>query len=148
MSVDEQNQIKEKYHGEAVRCMENAREYLKNAQKEGNYYRDPKYVRTACGTAYNGVLIALDCFFILKGIHTPDSKKLRKSVEYYQKNLGKYDKKMLDYLNGAYKILHLYGYYDGIEDARVVSAGFDNAHKIIDKIKPTGINGSERKSEK
>jgi len=143
MSVDEQIRIKEKYHGEAVRYMDNAKEYLKNAQKEGNYYRDIKYVRTACGTAYNGVLIALDAFLILKGIHKPKGKE-RKSIEYYQNNLGKLDRKMLDYLNGAYKILHLWGYYDGIEKADIVKSGFDDANKIIDKIKPASVNGSPK----
>jgi len=146
MSVDEQNQIKEKYHGEAIRYMDNAKEYLKNAQKEGNYYRDIKYVRTACGTAYSGILVALDCFFILKGIHKPTGKE-RKSIEYYQKNLGKMDRKMLDYLNSAYKILHLSGYYDGIEKADVVKSGFVEAYKIIEKIKPAGVNGTPKKKE-
>jgi len=136
MSIEEQQEIKERYYGEAVRYMDNAKEYLKNAKKEGNIYRDPKYVRTACGAAYNGVLIALDCFLILKGIHTPDNKKVRKSIEYYQKNLGKLDGKMLDNLNVTYKILHLYGYYDGIEDAIVVKRGFDLANTLIEKIKP------------
>ena len=37
MSVDEQNQIKEKYHSEAVRYMDNAKECLKNAPHEGDY---------------------------------------------------------------------------------------------------------------
>ena len=135
MSIEEQQEIKEKYYGEAVRYMDNAREYLKNAKKEGNVYRDPKYVRTACGTAYSGVLIALDCFLILKGIHAPN-KKVRTSIEHYQKNIGKLDRKMLDNLNVTYKILHLYGYYDGIEDAIVVKRGFDLANTIIEKIKP------------
>jgi len=44
---------------------------------------------------------------------------------------------MLNHLNSAYKILHLSGYYDGIEDAIVIKRGFDEAYKIIDKIKPT-----------
>ena len=144
MSVDEQNQIKEKYHGEAVRYMDNARECLKLAQKEGDYYRDPKYVRMACGTAYSGVLIALDGFFILKGIHNTNGRKVRKSIEYYQKNIGKIDRKMLDGINCAYKILHLYGYYDGIEKVDVVKSGFDEANKIIGKIKPAGVNGSPK----
>jgi uncharacterized protein (UPF0332 family) len=116
--------------------MDNAKESLKNAKKEGNIYRDPKYIRTACGTAYNGVLIALDCFLILKGVHTPDQKKVRRSIEHYQKNIGKLDRKMLDNLNITYKILHLYGYYDGIEDAIVIKRGFDLANTIIEKIKP------------
>ena len=135
MSIQEQQQLKEKYYGEAMRYMENAGEYLKNAKKEGKIYRDPKYVRTACGTAYNGVRIALDCYLILKGIHKP-TKKERKSIEFYQQNLGKLDRKMLDYLNVVYKILHLSGYYDGVESVNVVKEGFYFANAIIEKIKP------------
>ena len=56
-----------------------------------------KYVRRACGTAYSGVLIALDC---------------------------------------VYKILHLSGYYDGIENANVIKEGFEDAKILIEKIKP------------
>jgi len=135
MSITEQQNLKQKHYTEAMRYMDNAKEYLKNAQKEGNYYRDAKYVKTACGTAYNGVLIALDCFLLLKGVAKPKGKD-RKSIEYYQVNLGKLDRKMLDYLNSAYQILHLWGYYDGIEKADVVKSGFAEANKIIDKIKP------------
>jgi hypothetical protein len=62
---------------------------------------------------------------------------VRKSIEYYQSNITKIDKKMLNNLIVAYKILHLYGYYDGIESVTVVKEGFDEAYKIIDKIKPT-----------
>jgi len=135
MSAEEQYTIKEKYYSEATRYMENAKEYLKSAKKEGSFYHDKKYVKTACGTAYNGLLVALDGFLILKGV--PQEKKRRKSIEYYQENITKIDKKMLDYLNSAYEILHLWGYYDGITKASVVKDGFDAAYKIIEKIKPT-----------
>ena len=138
MSVDEQQEIKEKYYSEAVRYMDNATEFLKKANKEGKYYRDPKYVKIACGTAYSGLLVALDCFLILKGAHKPKGK-VRKSIEYYQENITKIDKKMLDYLNSAYKILHLCGYYDGIENVTVIKEGFDEAKKIIEKIKPHSL---------
>ena len=138
MSVFEQQELKEKYYGEAVRYMNNAREYLKNAKKEGNVYRDPKYVRTACGTAYSGVLIALDCFLMLKGVHKPTGKE-RKSIEYYQRNLSKLDGKMLDSVNDTYKILHLSGYYDGIQNVAVVKEGFNLAYDIIEKIKPAQV---------
>jgi hypothetical protein len=136
MSIIEQQEVKEKYYNEATRYMDNAGEYLKNAKKEGNTYRDPKYVKTACGTAYSGVLVALDGYCILKGIHTSNSKKVRKSIEYYQKNLAKLDRKMLDNLNAAYKILHLYGYYDGLDIVNVIKEGFTNANSIIEKINP------------
>jgi len=136
MSIVEQQELKEKYYSEATRYMENARENLKKAQKEGNIYIDPKYVRSACGIAYSGVLIALDGYCILKGIHTSNSKKERKSIEYYQKNIAKQDKKMLVNLNIAYQILHLSGYYDGIQSVNVIKEGFSFANAIIEKIKP------------
>jgi hypothetical protein len=136
MSIHEQQNVKEKYYSEAIRYMDNAKECLKNANKEGNYYHDPKYVKVACGTAYSGVLVALDGFLTLKGIHKPTTAKQRKSIEHYQNNIAKIDKKMLDRLNSAYQILHLFGYYDGTNNADVVKAGFEQAYKIIEKIKP------------
>ena len=140
MSIQEQEKTKQAYYGEAMRYMDNAKECLKLAKKEGKFYHDPKYVRMACGTAYSGVLIALDGFLLLKGIARPTGKD-RKSIEYYHNNLGKLDRKMLDYLNSAYKILHLFGYYDGIENVNVVKEGFEDAQIIIDKIKSIAVNG-------
>ena len=136
MSVEEQEAVKERYYSEAIRYMNNAKECLQKAKKEDKYYHDPKYVKMACGTAYSGVLVALDGFLLLKGIGKI-GKKQRKSIEYYQSNITKIDKKMLDYLNSVYEILHLSGYYDGVKNATVVKEGFDEAYRIIDKIKPT-----------
>ncbi|KAA6314200.1 hypothetical protein EZS27_035148 [termite gut metagenome] len=113
--------------------MNNATETLKRAGKEDKYYTDKKYVRTACGTAYNGVLIALDTYLLLKGIK---KTRGRKSIEYYQEQIGKVDKKLLKDVNGAYEALHLSGYYDGILDAVVIKSGFREAYEIINRIKP------------
>ncbi|GHT73066.1 hypothetical protein AGMMS50262_03510 [Bacteroidia bacterium] len=133
MSIDEQQKIREKQYAEAIRYMDNAKEMLKKAGKEGHFYNDKKYVRVACGTAYSGVLIALDTYLLFKGIK---KTKGRKSIEYYCDNVGSQDKKLLKYLDSVYTILHLSGYYDGTLDARAVLAGFDSAYKIIDKIRP------------
>ena len=65
---------------------------------------------------------------------------MRKSIAYYQKNLAGQDKKMLDNLNATYKILHLYGYYDGLDIANVIKEGFCHADAIIEKIKPFTLN--------
>ena len=118
-----------------MRYMDNAREYLQKAKKEDRFYHDQKYVRTACGVAYSGVLVALDGYLTLKGVEKP-KKKLRKSIEYYQENLGKLDRKLLNNLNSAYQILHLFGYYDGTNNVNVIREGFDQAFTIIEKIKP------------
>ncbi|MDR0864005.1 MAG: DUF5618 family protein [Candidatus Symbiothrix sp.] len=133
MSNEEQQEITQQYYAEAIRYMDNAKEILKKAGKEGMNYNDKKYVRIACGAAYHGILIALDAYLLTKGIKVG---KRRKSIEFYQENMAHQDKKVLTRLNNAYQILHLYGYYDGLTDARVVKTGFDDAYAIIDKIKP------------
>jgi len=54
-------------------------------------------------------------------------KKGRKDIDYYKSTITKVDKKMLNYLNNAYEILHLSRYYDGITDIKVISRGFELA---------------------
>ena len=134
MSLEEQQELKQKSYAEAMRYMDNAKETLQKAKKEDNYYADRKYVRTACGTAYNGVLLALDAYLMLKDVELP--KKRRRSIDFYTRNISKIDGKMLKYLDVVYDILHLDGYYDGILNAPIIKSGFDAAYDIIDKIKP------------
>ena len=134
MSIQEQQELRESSYIEAMRYMENAKETLEKAGKEDYYYNDSKYVSTACGTAYKGVLIALDAYLKLKNVEMP--KRRRRTIDFYLSNVGNIDRKLLNYLNTAYNILHLDGYYDGIKDVRVISAGFDNARQIINQIKP------------
>ena len=137
MSDTEQQAIREKYYAEALRYMDNAKETLKKANKQDHYYHDPKYVRTACGTAYNGMLVALDAYLLMKGIRRV---KGRKSIEYYHENVGHLDKKLLGLINRGYDVLHLAGYYDGVRDAKVIKTGFDIAYDVIEKIKPMQAN--------
>jgi uncharacterized protein (UPF0332 family) len=136
MSIAQQEDVRQHAYAEAMRYMNNAKETLQKARKEDDHYHDAKYVRTACGTAYNGVLIALDAYLLLKGV---ERKKGCKSIQYYTEHIGMLDKKLLSYVNDAYSILHLYGYYDGIRDAKVLKIGFDYAYQIIDKIKPDHV---------
>lgn len=133
MSIDEQKQIKTTYHNEAVRYMSNATETLKKAGKEDRFYLDDKYVKTACGIAYNGILKALDGYFLLKQVKSP---KGRKSIDYYRANVSKIDRKLMNYLNNAYEILHISGYYEGVTSVKTITDGFELANIIIGKIKP------------
>jgi len=133
MSNEEKQKLKQKYYVEAIRYMDNAKETLQKAGKEGKLYMDEKYVKTACGTAYNGVLKAMDGYFYVRGL---EKRKGRKSIEYYRENASKLDKKLLSYLNSAYEVLHLSGYYDGILSVPVIKSGFDVAYDIISEIKP------------
>jgi hypothetical protein len=138
MSTIEQQKLREKSYAEAIHYMDNAKETLKKAGKDGNFYGSKKYVRSACGIAYCGVLVALDAYLTLKGVEMP--KKKRRSISFYTGNIAETDKKLLQYLNGVYDTLHLSGYYDGNLDVRIIAIGFEHAYQIIDKIKPITVN--------
>jgi hypothetical protein len=135
MFIQEQQKVKEEHYKEAIRYMDNAKDTLRNAKKQGKYYNDRKYVKSACGTAYSGVLLALDCYLSLKGIKRPEGKK-RITIDHYRNNIAKQDKKMLNTLNSVYEVLHLLGYYDGVTNADIVKSGFEDAYFIIEKINP------------
>jgi len=113
--------------------MDNAKEVLKKANKQDNFFQDVKYVKMASGKAYNAVLLALDGYFTLKEVQ---KKKGRKDIDYYKSNLTKIDKKLLDYLNDVYEVLHLAGYYDGIKSVKIIDEGLNLAYAIINRIKP------------
>jgi hypothetical protein len=135
MAIQEQNTFLSKEYAEAIRYMDNAKEALDKTVKEGNYYKDDKYVRTACGVAYLGALRALDAWFALKGVSDPKKKK-NKSIEYYMSNLAKIDGKMVSRMDTVYAVLHLEGYYRGITNVKTIQSGFEAAYEIIEKIKP------------
>ena len=136
MTPKEQNDFLSKQHAEAIRYMDNAKETLKKAEKLDNrFYKDEKYVKSACGIAHLGVLVALDAWLELKEVQEP-SKKKRKSIGYYTDNIAKIDNKILSTLQAEYEIIHLSGYYDGLRNIKVIEEGFNLAYEIIDKIKP------------
>jgi len=134
MTLEEGEHIKQTGYAEAMRYFANSKDILVKAGMEGRYYKDRKYVRMACGTLYSGVLEALDTWFRLKGIETPREK--RKSIKFYEQNIGLLDKKMSKTLDSVYSILHIAGYYDGNLDSDLIKIGFNRAMEIIEKIKP------------
>jgi len=137
MTVEEQEKFKQKQYTRAMRYFDNAKDALSNSGIEGNIYTDEKYVSSACGIAYKGILVALNCWLSLKGVEFPKEGKKHKSIEFYKYNLGKLNEKLVDHLNNVYRVLHLDGYYGGLTDIRVIKAGFSTAKEIINLIKPT-----------
>jgi Domain of unknown function (DUF5618) len=130
-----------RYH-EAERYINNAIDILRTkANKKDGLYQDEKYVKMACGTAYSGVLHALDTYFEMKGKPMKEKRKGRTDVDLYRRQLGTLDKKLLDYFNIVYSVLHLAGYYDGIKDYYAIKAGMNKAIDIVNKIKPFGHSG-------
>lgn len=120
---------KEYYIQEARRHISNAREILREyGKKEDGFYTDSKYVAIAGHVAYRGVLIALNELMKQHGI----LKKTRKHVDDYRDFIAKIDRKILNYFNAAYNILHLDMGYDGIGDYELAKIGLQKAEEIID----------------
>ncbi|MCL1955688.1 MAG: DUF5618 family protein [Fibromonadales bacterium] len=137
MTLQDQQNLKQKSYAEAMRYLANAKDYLKTAgkdERDESYYKDKKYVRTACGTAYNGVFVALDALLEIKGIDLP-KKKTRRTIDFYRAAINK-DRKLLNAFNSVYNTLHLSGYYDGETRIKTIQSGFEAAIEVIDKIKP------------
>jgi len=137
----EQQHTRQKSYAEAMRYIANAKDVLQKAGFENGRYRDSKYVRMACGTAYSGVLIAIETWLKLKGVDFSEiaaNKNKRKNIDFYKKNVSELNGKLKDYLDDAYQILHLDGYYDGIQNANVIKEGFAAAKNIVAQIKPGG----------
>jgi len=140
MTVQEQQEIKLEAYKEAMRYIANAKDVLSKAGFENGRYKDSKYVRMACGTAYSGTLIAIETWLKLKDVDFSSvvkNRNKRKNIDFYKNNVAKRDGKLKDYLDDAYQILHLDGYYDGILNATVIKEGFSAAKNIVEQIKPT-----------
>jgi Domain of unknown function (DUF5618) len=124
---------------EAVRYINNATEILRTkGKKKDKYYQDDKYVRMACATAYNGVLLAADTYLEMKGKSIEKKKGARVNVDDYRKRFTVLNKKVLNDFNSAYGILHIEGYYEGVTSYAAIRAGLDSAVDLINQIKPTG----------
>lgn len=124
--VKEENPIEE-----SRRYVRNAREVLRtngDLDIDRNRYRDDKYVKAAGGYLWGGVLIALDAAFQVKA-----KQKGRVDINDYRHAVGSRDKKLLDWLNDGYIIIHLNMTYDGILNKDLCDMGFRIANDIIDK---------------
>lgn len=120
-------------YDEANRYIDNAKLTLKEkAGKKDGEYADIKYVQTAAGTAYVGVLLAIDEYLLRK-----EGNKFTKplSIEDYRKRIAKQNKKLLSLLNEAYGDLHISLYYHGIPSVRIMTNGLQTAKEIIEYIK-------------
>ena len=105
----------EKIKSEATRYFENAKEILSKSPIEDKRYTDVKYVKSACGVAYLGVLKAIDEYLLRRGV---TRKELPKKIEEYEKALQKHlsihNGKLTKEFSTLYDELHIAGYYRGL----------------------------------
>jgi len=121
---------------EALRYLENAKDVLRTSPIEDNRYIDEKYVKSACGIAYLGVLKAIDGYLIRNGV---SRKALPKKVEEYEKALKKYasphNGKLLGMFRDIYDELHIAGYYRGnLHSVETVRGALKTARSFIEKL--------------
>jgi len=110
---------------EAMRYVSNAKEILTDkAKKYDGYYTDPKYIKMAGNTLWNGVLTALDYKFpeIKKGKGRPDQTKYRQAIK---------DNTASRMFDSAYQYLHLVMGYDGVGSEKHVKNAIDEAKALI-----------------
>ena len=116
---------------EARRYVDNARTTLKEKGElnlETKRYEDDKYVRAAGSYLWLGVLMALDAVF-----HVRKDRRTRVDINAYLDAVGKRDRKLLDYVNDGYNVMHLSMTYDGTQAKDVCDSGFRLANTIIDR---------------
>lgn len=121
---------------EALRYLGNAKGILSKSPIEDNRYVDAKYVKSACGIAYLGVLKAIDGYLLNKGL---SRKELPKKVGEYEKALQKYlsihNGKLTKEFSTLYDELHIAGYYRGLlYHVDTVKSLFKASKVFIDKI--------------
>lgn len=116
---------------EALRYLQNAKDTLQKAGKDGKDYADVKYVKTAAGTAYSAVLLAIDEYLLRK-----EGSKYKKptSIDDYRTRLSKQNQTLKSLLNSAYGNLHISGYYHGVPSSKIMQNGFQDAYKIVEYI--------------
>lgn len=128
---------------EARRYYENAKANLQKAEKDGKYYKDDKYVRTAAGIAYLGLIMVVQRIL---NFHNKPMPKKNADVYYYQENLAKINKALLKHFNTAYNELHLNAYYRGETKIISVESGMEEYEFFInelEKISPSfSISGT------
>ncbi|MGC8976557.1 MAG: DUF5618 family protein [Candidatus Ratteibacteria bacterium] len=125
--------------------IENAKEILKKSAKENKWYSDEKYVKSAFGIVYLGILKSIDEFLIKNGI---EKKNLPKSIDGYIKILKKYllpynGKLMKEFLI-LYDQIHIAGYYRGLlHDIKIVNDLIERGKEFIIKIEKLKKGGEK-----
>jgi hypothetical protein len=95
-----------------------------------------KYVKSALGIAYLGILEAINAYLIAKGL---TEKDLPRKFEEYQKALKKFggvhNGKLFRQFNVIYHELHIAGYYHGeLRSTNIVKEALKNADDFIARL--------------
>ena len=120
------------YYEEAIRYISNAKAALAKAGKDGDYYKDLKYVKSAAGIAYAGVEQAAKWLLKLNGYKSQNYKSYSGIVQ----NMEKYDQTAANELKTCNAILHKEIYYRNEANINIFESAMKAAIKFIEYLKP------------
>ena len=128
------NVKKRTYYQEAIRYIDKAKDLLKKSPKEGNYYTDIKYVKSAGRNAFVGIEKAAKWLIELNGIEIQkdaDVWEIKKALT--KINSGSY----IPYLwfNDFYTYFYLTVYLRGHNNARMINVTLKDAKIFISFLK-------------
>ena len=114
---------------EARRYFTHAEEILRTkAGRANGRYTDPKYVKMAGHTAWDGVLVAVDEYMVRKGI---EKTKGRKDRTWYLTELSKLNRRIAQSFSDLYSALHLSMGYDGLPLRKPIKSYLEEARNLI-----------------
>ena len=121
---------------DAIRYINNAKEILKKSKVVEGYYTDLKYVKSAFGILYLGILKAIDDFLFKRGVEEITlPKKIEEYMKYFKKYGSPYDGKLIKEFESLYKEVHIAGYYRSLlSSVKVVKDIFEESEKFIKKL--------------
>jgi len=130
---------------ENLKYVESAKELLKKCPKEEKWYSDEKYVKSAFGILYLGILKSIDDFLIQKGVSKKNlPKSIDEYIKYFKKYLLPYNGKLMEEFLILYDQIHIAGYYRGlIHDIKIVNQLIERAKEFIIKIEKLRKGGEK-----
>ena len=120
---------------DAVRFFRNAKGTLgKSEIIRGKFYEDTKYVIESSGILWIAVLKAIRAHLIRHGVSRKSLPHSRDTYIAMLKKHSVHNGKMITIFDDLYHIVHLDGYYGGVDSVDLIKEGFQKARKLIETL--------------
>ena len=120
------------HYNRTLRHIDNAEAELKKAGKDGSYYTNKKYVKSAGGIAYTGVLEATKQYIALKDVAINDGADERE----IKSALSKLNPNAVEPFNHFYSYLYFSVHLYGNSNVRNLTEVMKAAREFIALLKP------------
>ena len=122
------------YFEQALRCIDNAEAELKKSGKSGNYYTNKKYIKTAGGIAYAGILQATKQYIALSGVVVSDDEREIKRA------LAMLNRRLVEPFNHFYSYLYFSVHLHGNSNVRNLTEVLKEVREFIAILKEASLS--------